>query len=732
MKLIHSEIDVTPDTPTSLQVSGPGIKRNAGTAMLELSNATEAINTFSVWVSCPDHPWLERIATVSRLDNPNSNQVGDRKEGGKYYAQAQKKDVRKIAVTFPVRKTAEARAGVYDATVEVDSEVAVDGRLRRSFPVRIVVRPYFDWEVKLEPKEKTFGKLRRTQEYELVIENRGNDWQYFDLRSTADGKEIKVETETSRVAVPPAASPDHPTRRVVPVKVRHWKKGVSSWIGSTQPAPLPISATRVDAPSVARFPEAGPQSGDTTPITSLGLGTSVLVQTTDQTKSPAGAKANYRPWVPKSIPDFANFLKHNALMLFAIFILGCLAFYTLAFMLATVKNRTRVQIYADINGSYEQLGATDTVPPGAEVRVTGQDIRGADVTVLMGEENVSRECNLRFDTNLDAMLLSFPKKFAGKSMKVHVARRAYGWLPLPGMPSLDTPTVKVAGGDVKIVPPEIFNAPLSVLPGERVRLDYRGVPGKVEVRLNGEKISPLVLSLEKAGKPGHVEFKLPDDLVKKLLPVTVSNGDKTATLQPPLTVSETPGLPIDSNALPIDDGTGNDPRGNNGNAVESRDESPYDPSTGGRGEGGSASTFAMPAGYRKVMEGVEGENAAALADGERAAREAGGKAGYAVAALAAYVLNHPNDFDAYSRDMEKADDDRSAFTHALVYTVFGAKVARQGGTFKDVEAQFSLAMGELEGKKGCALPALVAARICGQLGQSGYEKAYRKTADRLR
>lgn len=563
MKLIHEEIDVVPENTPSVSNLGSDIRRAGGSAQLNLVNDSPAINTFHVWVRSSDGSKLERFASLQRLDQgKGQGEVADVPDkGGRYVAQAKPRDTRKLAVAFRVPKDPAVRAGVYALSVEAEATEPVGSgpfaRKRASCPVRIVVRPFYDWTISMRPKEQFFGVFRRRRTYYLEATNRGNDWLYLDIAGASEAKNLRIEIDTGRIAVAPAQSKEHATVRLVPVRVYFKGKGI---IGSPTPTPIPVVATRVDAPSVARFPE---QEGVAT-VQSLNLGDSVLVERAagaGERKTLTGVNAVYRPPIPRTIPDLISAVKQGALMILALFLMGSMALLGASLLWSSYQREVEVK-YLDEAGNE----SGDRLPTGRAFYIAGDHLRNADVAIYTdGQENT----RFKISDESGRFKVQPPPDFTTDKLVARVHRPIFFGFKLPLIHYKDGPAMKLGATPFKVNPPNP-----TYRPGDKLTFKYTGEPSESVTADVGGKNIPLSLS------GGVGSLQIPSDL----------HGDINLNLN--LGSAQLATFPLHEYVAPVPEAaTAGDPAG----AVPGVPSPPSeDPTTGGSSVTPSGGTGATP------------------------------------------------------------------------------------------------------------------------------------------
>ena len=318
MNLVHPEVEITPGRAGTRPTSAPYNERTKldGSAIVRLTNDTPQENAYTIRLRC-DHPfWQEGWYTVQSLpaapgaqNAPPSGKPDVRGHGDRSVKVfVPRGGTREILIRFNIPKRPESRAGRYDYTIEVETQVtlAQDGAARRkdrltTLPAVANILPYYAWSLDLTPDQRRVTRRRRTGEFEVIVTNEGNDWLYCDLQLPQPAG-LLLDCPTMRLAVPPPEPGEllpavgmeegRPGRqRVVPLLATTRLK---TFRGELTPQPLSVSAVRVDAPSLPLPPEDG----------FLSLGSVVANRTTEVQPAPPDRALVYAPPVPAKLLDF--------------------------------------------------------------------------------------------------------------------------------------------------------------------------------------------------------------------------------------------------------------------------------------------------------------------------------------------------------------------------------------------------------------------------------------------
>ena len=264
MKLLHSEIDIEPGRKPQKQLLPEGWV-GQGSCVVRIKNNTNQENAYTVRLRCDNAYWQDTWYQMSALPpsggSENAPPPGKQDQYGPnnrsvtiYITRGGERDV---IILFDVPKSYDARAGLYNLVVQVETRVVEQAsglrRKERFTELRAVgiIRPFYAWSSEITPETRKVGFFKRAAEFELVLTNEGNDWLYCDLRIPRP-KDVLVETLTTRVAVPPPEPGQERSIRTLPVR------GVSrvrAFRGERQSMPLPITVERTAVPSVPPLPD---------------------------------------------------------------------------------------------------------------------------------------------------------------------------------------------------------------------------------------------------------------------------------------------------------------------------------------------------------------------------------------------------------------------------------------------------------------------------------------------
>ncbi len=335
MRLLQSEVDVVPGRKPQKQPLPEGFV-GPGIATLRIQNSSPRQNSYTVRLKCDEPYWQDAWYTLAALppsgDPQNApptgkpDQAGPRnqsltifiKDGG----------TRDVMISFNVPEKAECRAGIYKAKILVETRVVSEdphtARKERitEIPITIIVRPFYEWKVSYTPEERRVGLFRRKSQFELLVENQGNDWLYLDLKLPRP-QNVLVETPVQTIAVPPP-EPGVDSVRTIPINATSRMKNIR---GSRVPTPLPVQIQRVDAPTIPPLPEEaayGPCAANT--------GAAVVsVETNDNGVPEVPAKLIYSPPIPDTFQAFFEAIGRNIRGLVFFFIGGFIAWQMISF-----------------------------------------------------------------------------------------------------------------------------------------------------------------------------------------------------------------------------------------------------------------------------------------------------------------------------------------------------------------------------------------------------------------
>ncbi len=316
MKLLHSEIEITPGRPGSRPSAANGTQPVPGSAVLRIANPMPQENAFLVRLRCEHPMWQEAWYTLTALPSP-AGAAEDGLSGKHDQRGAQDRTIkvyvprggsRDLLLRFDVPQLPEARAGRYPFVIEVEAQVTggAGGERRRSrvtpVPGTATIRPYYRWNLDITPEQRRAGMRRRSADFEVVVTNEGNDWLYCDLQLPRP-RDMVLDCPSQRLAIPPpepgetiqtgdARDARPGTQRTVPLRAVTQLKTIK---GNPTPQMLLLSALRLDAPSVAP-----PVSDDTYGRT----GAVVANPTTESQQVPGDRMIVYAPPIPARLTDF--------------------------------------------------------------------------------------------------------------------------------------------------------------------------------------------------------------------------------------------------------------------------------------------------------------------------------------------------------------------------------------------------------------------------------------------
>lgn len=372
MRLLQSEVDVVPGRKPQKQPLPEGFV-GPGIATLRIQNSSPRQNSYTIRLKCDETYWQDAWYTLAALPptgDPQNNpptgkpdQAGPRnqsltifiKDGG----------TRDVLVSFNVPEKAECRAGIYRAKLLVETRVVSDdphaARKERitEIPITIIVRPFYEWKVSYTPEEKRVGIFRRKSQFELIVENQGNDWLYLDLKLPRP-QNVLIETPVQTIAVPPA-EPGVDSIRTVPINATSRLKNIR---GSRVPTPLPVQIQRMEAPTIPPLPDEaayGPCAANTGAAV-------VATETNDNGVPEVPAKLIYSPPIPDTFSAFFEAIGRNARgLIFAV--IGFIVAWQLAVFTYEIyfKNITEIRV------------GRSTINVGEPFRLRGKNLIGAHI-----------------------------------------------------------------------------------------------------------------------------------------------------------------------------------------------------------------------------------------------------------------------------------------------------------------------------------------------------------------
>lgn len=315
MKLLHTEVDVVPGRKPKKEPLPEGYVAQ-GTAVLRITNTSNRQNAYTIRLKCEEPFWQDswfQIGAMPPTGGPENqppsgkpDQPGARNQSVTIYVQD--RGTRDVFLAFFVPEKSECRAGAYAVKIVVETRIVSndpqEARKERitEFPATVIIRPFYKWTISYSPEDRRVGFFKRGKEYEVVVENQGNDWLYCDLRMPRP-QNVLVETLTARMAVPPP-EPGAESIRTVPFKAI---SRVHTFRGARQAMPLPITVQRVHAPTVPPLPEealTGPSGAN--------VGAAVVTtETTDVGTPEVPATLTYSPLIPATLTGFLQALAQN-------------------------------------------------------------------------------------------------------------------------------------------------------------------------------------------------------------------------------------------------------------------------------------------------------------------------------------------------------------------------------------------------------------------------------------
>lgn len=316
IEILQPEINVIPgDTPRT-----PGDRGwvGQGRTVITVTNETNRNNSYRIHLECPNPRWKEYWYGFVALppDNPQAilqnmeDVYGPNNSWVQIYVP--QKQTRRIILDVKADRLAEARAGAYPLTVVARVSIAsdrggnwVEDAIHRLDAVALM-RPYYQWNFRIEPETARVGLFRKSRPYEVVIENHGNDWLYCELEPPRLQNVMIEQPPTARIAVPPPEDNRLPSVRSVPFKASTKHRQIR---GSIQDMPIPMVVRRVDAPTIPPLPPAALQGP-----ASAQYRNAVTYKDPDQKdaqKPPTDAVLSYHPPIPVTVEGCGKALVQN-------------------------------------------------------------------------------------------------------------------------------------------------------------------------------------------------------------------------------------------------------------------------------------------------------------------------------------------------------------------------------------------------------------------------------------
>lgn len=375
MRLLQSEVDVVPGRKPQKQPLPEGFV-GPGIATLRIQNASPRQNSYTIRLKCEETYWQDAwysLAALPPTGDPQNNpptgkpdQAGPRNQSLTIFIKDS--GTRDVLVSFNVPEKAECRAGIYRAKLLIETRVVSDdphaARKERitEIPITIIIRPFFEWKVSYTPEEKRVGIMRRKGQFELLVENHGNDWLYLDLKLPRP-QNVLIETPVQTIAVPPP-EPGVDSVRTVPINATSRLKNIR---GSRVPTPLPVQIQRIEAPTIPPLPDEaayGPCAANT--------GAAVVsTETNDNGVPEVPAKLIYSPPIPDTLQAFFEAIGRNARgLIFAV--IGFIVAWQLAVFTYEIyfKNITEIRV------------GRSTINVGEPFRLRGKNLIGSHILMF--------------------------------------------------------------------------------------------------------------------------------------------------------------------------------------------------------------------------------------------------------------------------------------------------------------------------------------------------------------
>lgn len=320
MKLLQTEINIVPGVAAQRQPLPEGMV-GQGATVVRLTNNTSQENAYTIRLSCDNPYWQESWYTLVPL--PPSGAPENAPPAGKPDQVSHNGRVatlfitrggeRDVMVVFKVPKEYDARAGLYDLTIQVETRVTGQSAgLRRKdrfteLHATAIIRPFepFDqWRMELQPETRKVGFFRRSTEFEAVLTNECNDWLYCELRAPRP-KDVLIETPSQYIAVPPPEPGQERTVRTVPFRAA---SRIRPFRGERVPLSIPLTAVRIAAPTVAPLPEEALYAPG-----SANCHAAVVATETQETRVPPVEQAlTYCPLFPATLSGCLGAIAQNA------------------------------------------------------------------------------------------------------------------------------------------------------------------------------------------------------------------------------------------------------------------------------------------------------------------------------------------------------------------------------------------------------------------------------------
>lgn len=715
MKLLHTEIDVIPGRKPQKQPLPEG-HVGAGTAVLRITNTTSRQNAYTIRITCEEPYWQDawfQVSALPPIGGPENqppagkpDQPGPRNQSITIYVQDG--GTRDIFLSFFVPEKSECRSGAYPVKIVVETRiVSNDPQLARKeriseIPALVIVRPFYKWTMSYQPEDRKVGFFRRGKEYEVVVDNQGNDWLYCDLKLPRP-QNVLVETPTVRLAVPPP-EPGADSVRTVPFRAISRVRAVR---GDHQVMPIPVTVQRVNAPTVPPLPEEaqfGPSGAN--------AGAAVTETETSDIGNPEfPATLTYCPLIPATLTGFFQAVGRNFRSLLML-VVGFIIAYNLAvFSWKYFFSQTKL-----VNVSTTQITL------GKPFFISGRYIYGSKVAVydVTGKEKLADvQAVPTLDNATDQKLKCTINDESVNNKTVKIAVQRGGWVSLlDAFLPVEMSKENIEIGKVQVkTGPAAGSIPQIVDPGKDLVIG--GVnfgEEKGEVLLNGQKA--VVSEWSDRNIVVKIPKKLQDGNTISIL-VANSKGEPIPVNPPQFAVMDTtpPEVPTGGADGGADGGMdGGMTGGTDGGAATGTGGGDTGttggPSTSGGATGGGPAqpAIATPPGYADLLADTRQGYLAAIDNATGNSAGALAVKAYAYASIgklddARSVFEQANSkaksgtvgetmvYIAAARLYEKLAPDQAAAAYINIDTKAGANV--QGWAFIDIaQARFKIAQGE--------------------------------------
>ena len=518
--LLHPEIEITPGQPGMFPTVNPYPPGQplTGSAILRLTNNTGRENAYTVRLTAPVAAhlkafWEDAWYTVeARPLPPGTSGTGlqpDRPgpQNRSVTLHIPNGMTRDALIRFDLPRHPNSRAGRYPFEIEVETRITGMENASRSapslkLPAVALVLPYYQWSAEARPVRANPNEagprvgrfFRRAAEFEVAVQNSGNDWLYCDLKAPVNPQNMTLDVPTLRLATrPPERDETLPnvnsldalpgTERLIPLGARTRLRNLR---GAEVVQQMPLALIRRDAPSVS------PRQA------------SVVDKATTETATPSGPQAIvYHPTIPDKLAQFPTrvFGSVRNMMMMALGLMILVPMTILAY------HRWAYSTFL-INP------LASNVQPGQRLTIRGKLVEGADFYLAgalggangkpfnekLKTEQHTGETGLKMD-QIDVVLPTESNGFTGYLVAYHLNRF------IPFLPQSWSPSTKQHLEIGNVAKPSVENVDAGPYnPGTEIDIAGKNLGSKGNLFLSNHKISGVTWSDTK------IHFTIPTGL----------------------------------------------------------------------------------------------------------------------------------------------------------------------------------------------------------------------------